>query len=861
MSTQCFKLDGGRAVADPMARRLLVEGEAAKLGGRAFDLLLTLIEHRDRVVSKQELLDLVWPGLVVEENNLHVQVVVLRKLLGSAAIATVSGRGYRLALRVEAVAESDASAVSEAAPLHGGRAPSAPPPPPPVLTAAPLIGRDALLDQVERLLDEPGTRWLTLLGPGGSGKTRLALVAAARRADRHPDGVWSVMLAGVRDPMQVPSAVASTLGLQESAAQTAADQLRDFLRHRQVLLVLDNLEHLLPQAGAALLRLLEAGPGVRVLATSRLALQAVDERTLDVPPLALPPAGEEAPAGLRAAPALQLLAERARGLGQPLRDQPGTWRAAASICRRLDGLPLAIELAAARLRTLTPEALAARLDQSLGLLRTGDAHAPERHQTLRATVAWSHDLLPADVQRLFRALGVFVGGWSLESAEAIDEEPAETVVRLETLLEHHLVQRLDDVDDRPRYGMLETIREYALERAEAAGELSALRLRHARIMAALALREEPEVLSARRPAALLRLGAERANLRAALHFVSTAGSEGGVSLWADLVSRLGWWWYFDDGLREGEGWSAPLLEKLGTASDARAARCWTTGARVAFYRGENEIARQRSARALELARQAGDAPATAHALLIRALSLNTASRAEANATMAICLDEFRAVGEPWGMALATQYRGVLLYFQPNEVERSEVYLKEGGARFEALGDTWGSTATAAYLSLIAVARGDLDAADRLARQNLQSARATGDRFRESAGLHQVARIAWARGESERAVASVRENIALQVERGALTEAVELARWLAFLHWRLGDTAVAARLLGACGPPGPVTPLLLLLGPERMAEAAQVQRELPEEMPPERWQLLSAEGASLGVERLLGLVSEPHRPGA
>jgi tetratricopeptide (TPR) repeat protein len=326
---------------------------------------------------------------------------------------------------------------------------------------------------------------------------------------------------------------------------------------------------------------------------------------------------------------------------------------------------------------------------------------------------------------------------------------------------------------------------------------------------------------------------------------------------AELVARLGWWWYFDDALREGETWTAQVLARVEAAPAALpaalAARCAITGARLAFYSGAIAVAQQRSAQALEWARAAGDVEAEAHALLIRALAINPVSRADADATMAACLDAFHAVGEPWGLALATQYRGVLLYFHPDATAACERFLNEGRARFEALGDLWGSGATAAYLGMIAMARGDTDMAERHAQLNLEIARSTGDRFREAAGLHMLARVALARGDLGAAIEGARENVALQVSRGSRASACDAGRWLAFLQWRHGQPESAARLLGASGEPGPPTPFSLLLGPERLADIAEVQRALPLALGDERRAELAAEGAALGLERLLGLV--------
>ena len=350
---------------DANTRQLWVNGQAAKLGGRAFDLLLALFERRELLVSKQELLNVVWPGLIVEENDLQVHVMTLRRLLGAQAISTVSGRGYRFTL----VADADASPPAEgvgAASLSAAFPPS---------RADDLIGRADFLQQVVAQLLAPDTRLLTLTGPGGSGKTRVGLSASAQLASSFADGSCVVLLAPVRDSRQLMAAVATALGLQEAGAVSLAELVKGYLQPRQVLLLLDNLEHL-PDAAAPVAELLQTCPRLKVLVTSRVRLPLAQEQQLPVPPLDLP-VSSAAQDVLRSG-AVALFVARAAALGRNVLAQPNELHAVVQICRRLDGLPLAIELAAARLRVLTPTALAARLHHSLPLLKGGHADAPLR---------------------------------------------------------------------------------------------------------------------------------------------------------------------------------------------------------------------------------------------------------------------------------------------------------------------------------------------------------------------------------------------------------------------------------------------------------------------------------------------------
>ena len=663
-------LDHGRVRLDMAARQLTVGGTPGKLGGRAFDLLAALVQRRDRVVPKQELLDVVWPGLIVEENNLQVHVLTLRKLLGAQSIATVSGRGYRFTLAVDGQAS--------AAALPPQSAPDG---------AADLVGRGLLLNDVAQLLSQPHVRLLTLTGPGGCGKTRVGLRATAAFASRMADGAYVVMLAPVRDTAHAMTAVASALGFQESSAVPAADLVRHFLGSREVLLTLDNLEHL-PQLAPALAALLEQAPRLKLLVTSRTLTHLAGECEVRVPPLALPVADD--PAAWRSAPAVQLFAARATALGRDVLAQPDDLRAAVQICRRLDGLPLAIELAAARLRVLTPPTLVARLQHSLPLLKGGAADTPKRQQTLRDAIAWSHELLDAPVQALFRRVSVFVGGWSLEAAEAVDDHAASVIDCLESLLDHNLMQRLDDVSGEPRYAMLETIREFALEELDASAERDAVRDRHADFCLALAETAAPHVTSASRGPWLARLHAELNNLREALSWLVHVRRDAGRAI--RLAAALTWVWYFEGLYQEGRRWVDEVLALPGPAVTASRAALLSGAARIAEYSGDVKGAIDLAVESIALWRDLDDRRGLAFALFHEGIAgIMSMQLGRARTALAESLDLFRALQDPWGIALAASYLGTTYAVKPGTEDQARPLLLEGRARFRALGDEWGLT--------------------------------------------------------------------------------------------------------------------------------------------------------------------------
>ena len=459
----------GRFELLPAQRSLLVDGLATPLGARAFDMLLALIERRDRVVSGGELFDLVWPGLVVEENNLRQQVAALRKVLGAQALVTVPGRGYRFALALEA------GETPKPQPMPALRSNNLP------LNPPPLIGRETELAAALALFAD--THLLTLVGTGGVGKTRFALELADTLRDTYKDGVWLVELAPLSDPALVVRTVASVLGVHEEPGRPLLDTLLDLLRHRELLIVLDNCEHLIDASAHFADKVLHGSAGVRTLATSREALGIAGETVWRVPSLRAATPADHASAGqLLAYAATRLFVQRAAAASPGFRLTPENAAAVAQVCHQLDGIPLALELAAARVKAMRVELVAERLHDRFALLTQGSRTALPRHQTLRSLIAWSHELLPEPEQRLLRRLSVFAGGWTLDGAEGIcsdgEQLAAEDVLDLLTHLVEKSLVALDEQSTEPRYRMLETIRQYGFEKLTTAGEADALRTRH-----------------------------------------------------------------------------------------------------------------------------------------------------------------------------------------------------------------------------------------------------------------------------------------------------------------------------------------------------------------------------------------------
>ena len=545
-------------------RRVLRGGEAQPLGARAFDLLLCLIEHRDRVVSKDELLALVWPGVVVEENNLTVQVSALRKVLGAAAVTTVPGRGYRFTL---ALSDAEPAAAAHDAALHAEPARRAATPNNLPLNPPALFGRQAELGTVTGLLAQ--SHLLTLVGAGGVGKTRFALEVAGIVRDNYADGVWFVELAPVTDPALVLPTVAHVLNIHQEPGRALLDTVLDFLRQRQMLIVLDNCEHVIEACARWAEKVLHTTAAVRTLATSREALGIDGETVWRMPSLrTAEPDAKPSPEQLMAYPATQLFVERATGASPEFRLTPHNAAAVAQICHQLDGIPLALELAAARVKAMRVEQVAERLRDRFALLTRGSRTALQRHQTLRSLIDWSHELLSEPERFLLRRLSVFAGGWTLEAAEAVCSEKgiAETeLLDLLTQLVDKSLVALDDSSAEPRYRMLETIRQYGHEKLVAASEADAVRSRHLGHFADFAesLRVSL-VVDDMNPRWNALADAELDNIRVALGWaLGSALDTGHAERGLQLINALHRYWYQKMHWKEIVGW----VERLGARSD------------------------------------------------------------------------------------------------------------------------------------------------------------------------------------------------------------------------------------------------------------------------------------------------------
>jgi predicted ATPase/DNA-binding winged helix-turn-helix (wHTH) protein len=508
----------------PDRQALLVSGKEVKVGGRAFDILVALV-HNDRVLAKDELMAAAWPRVVVEENNLQVQIVALRKILGHPAIATVPGRGYRFTLPI--VREGDFPSLAAENAINA-RASA------PAVDIASirsnlpqhlphLFGRDDDITAVAALLET--NTIVTVAGAGGIGKTRLGQAVAARIAASFPDGVAWVELAPLNTGALVASTLADVLGFDLSLGGDAAKAVVSYLEDKRALIVLDNCEHLLDAVTSLAEAVQSSAQGVRVLVTSQEVLRIAGESVYRLGTLSLPAPVLLPAAAVRASGAGALFVARAQAADSHFVLTADNAKAIAEICQRLDGIPLALELAAARVPLLGVDGVRAKLSQRFDVLTAGARAVMRRHQTLRAALDWSHDLLDLDEQKVFRRLGVFAGGFTLESAQRVasddDVDDWDVLEHLGALIDKSLV--LAEGNPIPRYRLLETTRLFALERLAAAGETEEVLHKH--VLAMIALIAEIEAGSMFRYATAaekMQLAVEGDNVRAALDWVQHA---------------------------------------------------------------------------------------------------------------------------------------------------------------------------------------------------------------------------------------------------------------------------------------------------------------------------------------------------
>jgi predicted ATPase len=636
---------------------------------------------------------------------------------------------------------------------------------------------------------------VTLTGPGGIGKTHLALVVASEQRRAYADSVVFVDLAPLRDHRLVPAAIVRALGLQETTGRSPERLLLDYLQERHILMLLDNFEHLL-EAGPFLAEVLATCPRATALTTSRAALRVRGEHVYSVPPLSLPEVWGDAKAW-RDSGAVALFAERAQAVRKDFAVVEANVSAVIDICRRLDGLPLAIELAAARMRVLPLKVLHEQLTDRLGLTTGGARDAPERQQTLRSTLDWSIGLLTPEQTALFRRLAVFVGGCSLEAVQAVcgqqTRRSVELIDTLEALVDHNLIRQVGLSEETARFSMLETIREYAAERLGRSGEADRLRQRHAEYFLSLAESAEPQLQGTEQSRWLDMLEVERANLQAAYGRFEDSGTE---RQQARLSAALWRFWVSHGHLAEGRVLAERALARLEAAHATSDLRVRTLNVIAVLTReqGDYVLAEQYFQRSLKLSQQDADLPNVAFALNGLGVTAWAQGRYElAEARYEESLEVRRRLGDDVGTATCLNNLGTLASDR-GDYEAAWARHQESLALRRALREQRGIAQSLQNLGEVALRRGDIRSARELYRESLVLFRELGERIYVTRNLDALARVAEATGQADLAVRLLAAAAALREATRArlqLTDQSWYTRTVAELRVRLGETAFTA----------------------------------------------------------------------
>ena len=814
-------------------------GRVLKLERIPVELLLLLIERRGQLVTRDQIIERIWGRDIFldTDNSINAAIRKIRQVLKDDPeqprfVQTITGRGYRFIAVVKAACEipgrdvaTEVAAIRDPFSEKPLKQVVIRPPNLPVQRTS-FVGREKEVSAAKELLLRKDVRLVTVTGPGGIGKSRLAVQVASGLVDSFPSGTHFVSLASLSDPGLIASVIVQALGIREagglSPLEILKQNLQDSLR-APMLLLLDNFEHLV-QAAPIVAEILTMGPNLKIMVTSRAALHLYGEHEFPVPPLAMPDSLAMPPVDvLSQYPAVALFVQRAVAVKPDFELNQENAASVTEICVRLDGLPLAIELAAARVKVLPPSSMRTRLASRLQLLTGGARDLPRRQQTLRAAMDWSYDLLSPAEQKLFRRLPVFVGGCTLEGAEAVCDTNRDLHLDLldgmASMVDKSLVQQVESAKGESRFVMLETIREYALEKLKASGEETSTKRAHAAYCLVLAEEEAPEQSGVGGAIWLERLTVENDNFRAALERLTDIGdAEWGLRLGAALFR----FWEAREYLAEGRDRLGKLLKLAGAAAPTkgRARALFAAGVLAveqgdypasdvliqesldiarqlhddqgaavslnalavnARDRGDVPVARSRFEESLRLWRELGDQKAIARSLsnLADAAKLQ-GDYGTARSLHAECSAIFQGIGDRPGVAWSLNYQGDIARDQSDPAAARTLY-EQALSIFRELGDRWGIAGTLADLGSLARQQRDYTTAHTMYRESIKNFQELGHKRGIARLLECFACSAAAQLEADRSLRLAGAAAALRQNIGAPLTAAEQAKLEASLH--------------------------------------------------------------------------------
>lgn len=660
----------------------------------------------------------------------------------------------------------------------------------------PFIGRAAQVAALKELILDQDVRLITLLGPGGTGKTRLSLQAAQEVFDRFPHGVYFVPLADDTNADQFISRVAQQLEVREGD-RPLLENVKDYLRDKSILLVLDNFEQLI-SAATVVAELLTSALKLKIITSSRIALQVHGEREYPVPPLDLPSSAEASLENLTGNESVTLFVERARASKPGFALTNDNASAVAEICRRLDGLPLALELAAARIKLLPPRSILARLDDSLKLLTGGARDLPSRHQTLRNTLEWSHELLNEQEKTLYARLSVFVGGFTIEAAEAICnvEDQLDILDGLTSLVNNSLL-RQEEIHGEPRFSMLETIRAYALERLAESGEMDVLRGKHAQYFGDIIFKEVSLGLYSDKATAWLDwLDREVDNIRAALTW--SVSDPMNIQMGVVIVWVLMWFWYRRGRLGEGRMWTERVLAVLEAQSISGQPLAMVSGAAgfMAMWQGEQAVGLERAKSSLEIVKTLEDEMMMPLVLMGNAVAyINMGRDSTARPLLQESLALFDRQNMPYFHAITTVHLGNVELGLGN-VKQAQAYHEEALAKARAIQENWLLSFALNNLGEVARTQGQFDLARKYYEECEVLLSTTGDHGDMARFVHSLGYIAQHEEEFEWAEAQFRRSLTMFRRLGNRRGIAECLAGLAGLKAQQGQVEWGATLLNA-----------------------------------------------------------------